>query len=120
MHSQKKDLPIAMEMPEGTMRFVEWGGMTIEMGDITQTIDPSPLFKGLKDDRCQCPHWGMVIKGSLRFRYAGREEVYTAGDVYHAPAGHLEILEAGTEYFEFSQTGELAKTMKSSNATWRR
>jgi hypothetical protein len=111
MHSRKTDIPVAFEMPEGKLRFVEWGGMTIEMGDMTGTMDPSPLFKGLKDDRCQCPHWGVVLKGSLRFRYPDREEIFSAGEIYYAPPGHLPVLEAGAEYIEFSQTDELAKTM---------
>jgi hypothetical protein len=100
-----------MELPELTLRFVEWGGMTIETGTIKKTIDAAPLFAGLKDDRCQCPHWGFVVKGQLRYRYADHEEVYSAGDVYFAPAGHVPVLEAGAEYVEFSQTDELGKTM---------
>ncbi len=38
----------------------------------------APLFQGLPDDRCQCPHWGYVIKGELRYRFASHE---VAGDV---------------------------------------
>ena len=30
--------------------------------------DESP-FKGLPDDRCQCPHWGYVSKGSFTVTY---------------------------------------------------
>ena len=30
--------------------------------------DESP-FNGLPDDRCQCPHWGYLIKGSFRVTY---------------------------------------------------
>ena len=111
MHIDMKTIDPAMDLPEGTLRFVEWGGMTIESGQIKQTMDPAPLFKGLKDDRCQCPHWGYVIKGNLRYRYADHEEVYSAGEVYYAPPGHLPVLEEGAEYVEFSQTADLAETM---------
>jgi hypothetical protein len=111
MHSKQTDVPVAFEIPEGKMRYIEWGGMTIEMGDFAQTVDPADLFKGLEDDRCQCPHWGVVTKGTLRYRYADHEEVYSAGEIYYAPPGHLPILEAGAEYVEFSPTDELAKTM---------
>jgi hypothetical protein len=111
MHSKQTDVPVAMEVPEGKMRFVEWGGMTIEMGQMTGTIDPAPLFKGLQDDRCQCAHWGVVLKGSMRYRYADHDEVYSAGEIYYAPPGHLPVLEAGVEYVEFSATDDLAKTM---------
>ncbi len=112
MHSKKTDIPAALEVPQGTLRFVEWGGMTIELGDIVSTMDPAPLFQGLEDDRCQCPHWGVVLKGTLRYRYADHDEIYSAGEVYYAPAGHLPLLEADTEYVEFSQTEELGKTME--------
>ena len=111
MHSKKTDIPVAFDVPEGKLRFVEWGGMTIELGDIASTMDPAPLFKGLEDDRCQCPHWGVVLKGTLRYRYADHDEVYSAGEVYYAAPGHLPLLEADTEYIEFSQTEELGKTM---------
>jgi hypothetical protein len=106
------DLPLALEIPEGKTWQVEWSGHTIEFGQFRQTVDPAPLFKGLPDDRCQCPHWGYVIKGRLRWRFKEREEVYEAGDAYHAPPGHLPVLEAGVEYVEFSPTAELAKTME--------
>jgi len=34
----------------------------------TADADLSPLFKGLPGDRCQCPHWGVVVKGKLEYR----------------------------------------------------
>ena len=112
MQSKLTDLPVGFEVPEGIVRFVQWGGMNIETGEVKETIDPAPLFKGLPDDRCQCPHWGFVIKGSLRYRFADHEEIYRAGDVYYAAPGHLPVLEAGTQYVEFSNAEELAKTME--------
>lgn len=112
MHSSLTEMPVALDVPEATIRQVDWGGITVETGHIRETIDPAPLFKGLPDDRCQCPHWGYVIKGRLRYRYADREEVFNAGELYYAPPGHTPVLEAGTEYVEFSPTAELAKTME--------
>lgn len=112
MRGSMTDLPVALELPEGQLWQVEWGGQTIEFGRFRETIDPAPLFKGLPDDRCQCPHWGYVIKGRLRFRYGAHEEVYEAGDAYYAPPGHLAVLEEGVEYVEFSPSHELAKTME--------
>lgn len=112
MNANLKDIPIAVDIPQGKMRFVEWGGMTIENGAFSQTADPGPFFEGLPDDRCQCPHWGYVIRGQLRYRYSDHEEVYAAGEVYYAAPGHLPIIEAGTEYVEFSPTEQLQKTME--------
>ena len=85
--------------------------MTVEAGEVRQTVDVSPFFKGLPDDRCQCPHWGYVLKGRLHYKFADHEEVYGAGDVYYAAPGHTPVLEAGCEYVEFSPADELRRTM---------
>jgi len=111
MRGSKQDLPASFESPEETLRLVEWGGMTVVLGEARESTDPAPFFKGLPDDRCQCPHWGYVVKGSLRYRFADREEVYNAGDVYYAPPGHTPIVEAGCEYAEFSPTDQLRTTI---------
>lgn len=110
MRGSNQDLPVAFDIPEGTIRLAEWGAMNVEMGTCRAEIDPSPFFAGLRDDRCQCPHWGYVIKGQMRFRYADREEVYRAGDAYYAPPGHTPLLEAGCEYVEFSPVEEYRAT----------
>lgn len=112
MHSKTSELPVTFEIPEGKIRSVEWGGMAIETCDIQERVDPGDLFKGLPDDRCQCPHWGVVLKGTLRYRYSDHEEVYEAGDVYYAAPGHLPLLEPGLVNVEFSQAAMLAKTME--------
>jgi hypothetical protein len=111
MRGSFKDLPVTVAMPEGKLRHAEWGDMTVELGECTQRVDPSPLFKGLPDDRCQCPHWGYVLKGTLRYKYADRVESYQAGDAYYAPPGHTPVIEAGTMYVEFSPATELKKTL---------
>lgn len=111
MRGSNKDLPVALDVPEGRIWQVEWGNMTVEIGRFGRRMDPAAVFKGLPDDRCQCPHWGYVAKGRLVYRFADREEAYEAGDAYYAPPGHLPLMEAGVEYVEFSPTDELAKTM---------
>jgi hypothetical protein len=42
----------------------------------------APLFKGLPDDRCQCPHWGVGLKGKLVYHCADGDDVITAGEAY--------------------------------------
>ena len=79
----------------------------------TADADLAPLFAGLPDDRCQCPHMGYVVKGKVKFTFSdGREEVYEAGDAYYAPPGHLPYLYAGSEVVEFSPSAELQETME--------
>jgi hypothetical protein len=89
------------------------GGYSVGFETYTADADPSPLFAGLPDDRCQCPHWGYVVEGKVRFTYAdGHEETYEAGDAYYAPPGHLPYLYAGSRIVEFHPTAELQKTIE--------
>ena len=74
--------------------------------------DPAPLFTGLPDNACQARHWGVVLEGTLVFRYTDNsEDVIEAREAYYAPPGHLPLLKAGTRLIEFSPTDELDKTM---------
>lgn len=87
-------------------------GYTVGFETYTKDEDPTPLFKGLPDDACQSRHWGVVLEGTLIFRYTdGREDVIEAGEAYHAPPGHVPIFKAGTRIVEFSPSDELDKTM---------
>ncbi|HXH95634.1 MAG TPA: hypothetical protein VNH40_00360 [Gaiellaceae bacterium] len=99
----------SMEGFEG--RYEELGGYTVGFESYSADMDAAPIFQGLPDDRCQCPHWGYVVKGKIGFRYADREETYEAGDAYYAPAGHTPILYDGGEVVEFSPTDQLGQTM---------
>ena len=112
MKSSIKDLPVLTDIPQGTSRAVEWGSMTVGAVEVRQTIDLAPLLKGLPDDRCQCPHWGYVIKGRMRINLVDHEEICGAGDLYYIPPGHTVVLEGGTEYIEFSPTDELSKSQE--------
>ncbi len=112
MRGSKQDVPAVFEEGATAIRQIEWGVMNVEIGEIGGPLDVTPLFRGLPNDECQCPHWGYVIKGRLIYRSDSREEVFTAGDVYYVGPGHLPVFEAGTEYVEFSPADELAKTME--------
>jgi len=87
------------------------GEYTLGFETFREDADGTPLFRGLPDDRCQSPHWGYVISGSITFRYAGHEETFETGDAYYAPPGHVPVIAAGTEIVEFSPTGEYERTM---------
>jgi hypothetical protein len=101
---------IAMEGFEGHYEnFV--GGYTVGFESYSSDSDLAEFFRGLPDDRCQCPHWGYVVKGKLSFRHADVEETFEAGDAYYAPAAHTPYLFAGTEIVEFSPTDALEETI---------
>lgn len=93
-------------------RYEELGGYTVGFESFREDADGTPLFRGLPDDRCQSPHWGYVISGRVTFRFADREEVHEAGDAYYAPPGHVPVVAAGSEFVEFSPTGEYQRTLE--------
>lgn len=102
---------VEMDGFEGHYGAVE--GYTVGFERYGKDDDPAPLFAGLPDDACQSPHWGVVLEGSLVFRYTdGREDVVEAGEAYFAPPGHLPVFRAGTRVVEFSPTDALAQTMQ--------
>ena len=102
MRCSKADLPASIEVPEGTWREIECGGMFMEYVSFQQEVDPGPLLTGLPDDRCPCPHWGYVLQGQLRVTFADHEEVYNAGDVFYVAPGHRPVIAANTEFVDFS------------------
>lgn len=52
-----------------------------------------------------------MISGQVPFTSADRDEVYSAGEAYYAPPGHIPVVAAGTEVVEFSPGEAHAKTM---------
>ena len=88
------------------------GGYTVAFETYTQDSDAAELFKGLPDDRCQCPHWGYVIRGKVAFKTADGEETFEAGDAYYVGPGHTPVIYAGTDVVEFSPTNELQQTIE--------
>ena len=109
--TSKAEAPIALDEPEIEGRYVELGGYTVAYETHKADIDPAPFFRGLPEDRCQCPHWGIVRRGKIIFRYADHDEVFEAGDAYYGAPGHLPLIFAGTELVEFSPTEILNETM---------
>jgi hypothetical protein len=107
----KKDAPDVVELEGYEGHLGELGDYTVAFETYTADADLSPLFKGLPDDRCQCPHWGVVMKGKLKYSSADGDIVVEAGEAYYVPPGHLPYLYAGTEVIEFSPTKQLHETL---------
>jgi hypothetical protein len=106
----KSDAPDVMELDGYEGHFGELGDYTVAFESYTADADLAELFKGLPEDRCQCPHWGVVLKGKLKYTDDDGETVINAGEAYYVGPGHLPFLYAGTEVVEFSPTEELQKT----------
>ena len=107
----KAEAPISVDEPVIEGRYVDLDGYTVGFETHKADVDPAPFFQGLPDDRCQCPHWGVVVTGKVVFRYRDHDEVYQAGDAYYGAPGHVPLIFAGTELIEFSPTEALNSTM---------
>src|SRR3954468_24982620 len=66
----KDTAPQHASQPGYEARLAELDGYTVAFEEFSEGGDFSPLFRGLPDDRCQSPHWGVVVKGSITFRSA--------------------------------------------------
>jgi mannose-6-phosphate isomerase-like protein (cupin superfamily) len=95
------------EMGPVTDRRTEMDGYTVEFVSFAADADLDGPLQSLPGGSCQCPHWGYVLAGRMRFVYGDREEVYEAGDAFYTPHGHRPYVEAGTEILQFSPTEEL-------------
>lgn len=109
--TSKLEAPVLVDEEEIEGRYTELGGYTVGYETHKADVDPAPLFAGLPGDRCQCPHWGVVTKGRVVFRYEDHDETFVAGDAYYGAPGHLPLLFAGTEVVEFSPSTELQQMM---------
>jgi len=112
MHVSRDDLE-GMTIGEYEGRQVDAGEMRIAFESMPTQFPPdeSP-FRGLPDDRCQCPHWGYLFKGSFRVTYAdGSEELVTAGEAYHLRPGHFVQTLEPVELLEISPIDEHDRTM---------
>ena len=108
MRAPIEEIPLEMQVDGIETRGVEWGEQLLRHIDLPAGVDFTPLFKGLPGDMCQCPHWGIVLKGSINLRYAdGSEEVTRAGEAYYWPGGHTGWTDEGVTFLEVSPADEL-------------
>jgi len=106
----KDTAPNVGEFGPVTDRQDEIDGYTVSIVSFAADVDGAPLLKGLKDDLCQCPHWGYVVKGTATFTFADHVEEYEAGDAFYLPPGHSPAHSADSELVMFSPADELRET----------
>lgn len=113
MQKSLRKLPVALEVPGAKITSEAFGNMIVAYTCLSKGTDFAPLLEGLPHDHCQCPHWGYVIKGTIRIRYQdGSEEVTEAGNLYYWPAGHTALVEEDIEFIEFSPKHEMEKVLQ--------
>jgi hypothetical protein len=113
MHAPFGEIPLEMKVDDIETRGVEWGDQLVRHIDLPAGVDFTPLFKGLPGDMCQCPHWGVVLAGSINVRYAdGTQETTRAGEAYYWPGGHTGWTDEGVTFFEVSPKAELQPVLE--------
>jgi hypothetical protein len=113
MHAALIDIPLEMQVDGIETRGTTCGGIAVRHLDLPAGVDFTPLFKGLPNDRCPCPHWGYVLTGSITVQYAdGTKETTSAGEAYYWPGGHTGWTDGGVTFLEFSPAAELEPVME--------
>ena len=113
MHTTREELPVLLEDGPASIRATDWGGQRALLVSLPAGMDTTPLLQGLPDDRCQCPHWGYVLKGRMRVIYTGgQEETLEAGDLWYLPPGHTVVVDEDVEFVEFSPPKEYDETLE--------
>ncbi len=108
MKATIESLPVELQQGDLSLRYAEWGEMAVRHARVPAGTDMSPVLEGLPNDRCPSPHWGMVLKGSIRIRHAdGTEEITRAGELYHWPAGHTASTDEAVEFVEIGPVGPM-------------
>jgi hypothetical protein len=85
-------------------------GYTAQVTTFAVAMDGTLMMAGLPDNRCQCPHWGVVQAGQVTFRFADHEETFVAGDAFSVGPGHVPVYAAGTTVLSFSPTEPLRQS----------
>ena len=106
MRATRNDIPILFGADPAAVRGVNWDQLRAGVASLPAGADLSPLFKGLPNDMCHCPHWGYVVKGRMRVTYADGEETIAAGDLFYMPPGHTGTVLEDIEFVEFSPPHE--------------
>jgi hypothetical protein len=72
-----------------------WGGLTVDVNNAPKGADFKPLLMGLKNDHCQVPHWGYVVKGAILIEFEdGSKDTFSEGEAFYMKPGHTgKVLE---------------------------
>ena len=98
------DLPTELEGPGVAIRRRDFDGLAMCLIRLDAGVRTDPLFAGLPDDRCQCAHWGYIMRGTMRVHDADGARDYVAGETYYWQPGHNLEAVTDTEYLEITRS----------------
>jgi hypothetical protein len=103
----RETLSVEFEGGGVEVRAGEAGAMTVGLFRLPSGTDLRPLLHGLEGDLCQCPHWGYMLKGTIRMHTPDGPKDYTAGHAFYWAPGHAPEALEDAEYVDFSPAKEL-------------
>lgn len=109
---ERESTPMAIDAPGVELRKQPAGPMTVAFVRAQKGTDLRPALKGLPDNLCQCPHWGYVIKGTVRMHTPQGTHDYHSGQAFYWAAGHAPEMLEDTEYVDFSPTREFDEVIR--------
>ena len=120
MRIAKENVDVQLEIPGAVIRQrTDFGNVSgfdtisAECFTLSAGVDTTPHFQGLEGDRCQCPHWGFVLRGQLTTTDAnGARETVHANDLFYWPPGHNVKVDADAEIVMFSPQREHSHVIK--------
>ncbi|HET9015880.1 MAG TPA: hypothetical protein VFN57_09800 [Thermomicrobiaceae bacterium] len=120
MHVPKDQVDVRLDGPGLVIRqrrdfgdVTGYGAISTEYFTLPAGMDTTPVFQGLEDDRCQCPHWGFVLRGRLTTTDAhGAEETVGAHELFYWPPGHNVRVDADADIVMFSPQHEHSRVIE--------
>ena len=114
MRVAKENVDVKLQIPGAVIRqrmdfgdATGLGTMSCEFFSLSAGVDTTPLFQGLEGNSCQCPHWGVVLRGQLTTTDEhGTQETVHAHDLFYWPPGHNVRVDADAEIVMFSPQRE--------------
>jgi hypothetical protein len=103
---RRDEVPVAIDGDGVQLRKQSLGEMSVAFVTARKGIDLRPGLAGLPDDLCQCPHWGYVLKGTVRMHTRDGHQDYAAGQAFYWAPGHAPEVIEDAEYVDFSPTKE--------------
>jgi hypothetical protein len=104
---ERSSMAVALQGEGLDVRVEQAGGMSVGMFRLPAGTDLRPALNGLEGNLCQCPHWGYMLKGTLRMHTAEGMHEYSAGQAFYWAPGHAPEAIDDVEYVDFSPTAEL-------------
>ncbi len=104
---ERESMEVALQGDGLDVRVEDAGGMSVGMFRLPAGTDLRPALNGLEGNLCQCPHWGYMLKGTLRMHTADGVQEYHAGQAFYWAPGHAPEAVDDVEYVDFSPAAEL-------------